>query len=219
MNVWELRSGRVDAFAPLVMTTAGRARAGLLIADGRPKEWSNPPAVEFLVEKRSKKQLPRADVPSLVPGALALTAKARDALGPLPSRFGQLLELDCHDAPAWYFNVTNVVDCLDRRRGLLRRQGAAGSLRLQGSRQGAQSHLRESRGQGSDREDRGRCGFENPERLICAPMKRPRERGLDGQRPAVAAASALNARGGGSRCRERRGLPAAAPSNRVPAPP
>lgn len=49
MNVWELRSGRVDAFAPLVMTAANRARAGLLIADGRPKEWSNAPAVESTV--------------------------------------------------------------------------------------------------------------------------------------------------------------------------
>ena len=124
MNVWELRSGRVDAFAPLVMTTADRARAGLLIADGRPKEWSHPPAVEFLVEKRSKKQLPRADVPSLVPGALALTAKAKDALGPFLSRFGQLLELDCQDAPAWYFNATNIVDCIDRESSVGREDGS-----------------------------------------------------------------------------------------------
>jgi hypothetical protein len=124
VNVWELRSGRVDAFAPLVMTAADRARAGLLIANGRPKEWSDPPAVEFLVEKRLKKQLPRADVPSLVPGALALTAKAKEALGPFLSRFGQFLELDCQDAPAWYFNATNIVDCMDPKSSLRREDGS-----------------------------------------------------------------------------------------------
>jgi len=124
VNVWELRSGRVDAFAPLVMTTADRVRASLLIADGRPKEWNQPPAVEFLVEKRSKKQLPRADVPALVPGALALTEKAKDALGPLLSKFGQLLELDCQDTPAWYFNVTNVIDCIDRESSVRREDGS-----------------------------------------------------------------------------------------------
>ena len=127
MNVWELRSDRVDAFAPLVMTAADRARAGLLIADGRPKEWSNPPAVEFLIEKRSKKQLPRADVPSLVPGALALTARAKDALGPFLSTFGQILELDCKDGPAWYFNATTVIDCIDRESSVRREDGSIAS--------------------------------------------------------------------------------------------
>jgi hypothetical protein len=101
-----------------------RARASLLIADDRSKEWSTPSAVEFLVEKRLKKQLPRADVPSLVPEALALTAKAKDALGPFLSRFGQFLELDCQDAPAWYFNAINIVDCLDRASSLRREVGS-----------------------------------------------------------------------------------------------
>jgi hypothetical protein len=80
--------------------------------------------VEFLIEKRSKNQLPRADVPSLVPGALALTARARDALGPFLSRFGQLLELDCQDGPAWYFNATNVIDCIDRESSVRREDGS-----------------------------------------------------------------------------------------------
>ncbi len=124
MNVWELRSGWVDSFAPLIVADFDNARASLLISDGLPKEWQKPPSVEFLVEKRSKKQLPRADVPALVPGALALSAKAKDALGAFLSSFGQILELDCRDEPAYYFNVTNIVDCLDREASTKRPDGS-----------------------------------------------------------------------------------------------
>ena len=77
-----------------------------------------------LGKKRSKRQLPRADAPSLVPGALALTARAKDALGPFLSRFGQILELDCQDGPAWYFNVTNVIDCIDQESSVRREDGS-----------------------------------------------------------------------------------------------
>jgi hypothetical protein len=123
VSVWELKSGRVDAFAPLVLTTADRARAALLFADAKPKEWNPAPSVEFLVDKRTKK-LSRADVPMLVPGALALTSRAKEALGPLLSRFGQLLQLDCKDQPVWYFNVTTVIDCLDRQSPAQRKDGS-----------------------------------------------------------------------------------------------
>ena len=124
MTVWVLKSGRIDAFAPLVSTTADRARALLLVANGKPKSWDVPPAVEFLVEKRAKKQLPRADVPVIMPGALALTGKAMDALGEFLSPFGQLLPLDCHEEPIWYFNVTNVIDCLDKAASSVREDGS-----------------------------------------------------------------------------------------------
>lgn len=112
MTVWELKSGRLDAFAPLVIKFDDRRRSSLLFADGRPKEWTPPPAVEFLVDKRTK-DLPRADVPMLISGALALTSRAKDALGPFLSQFGELVPLDCTDEPVWYFNVTTVIDCLD----------------------------------------------------------------------------------------------------------
>ncbi len=114
MSIWELKSGRIDAFAPLVLTTADRTRAALLFSDAKPKVWETAPSVEFLVDKRTKK-LPRADVPMLVPGALALTAAAKDALGPLFSQFGELVPLECKDQPVWYFNVTTVIDCVGRQ--------------------------------------------------------------------------------------------------------
>lgn len=124
MTVWVLKSGRIDAFAPLVSTTADRARALLLVANGKPKAWDLPPAVEFLVEKRAKKQLPRADVPVIMLGALALTGKAMDALGAFLKPFGELLPLECLDEPIWYFNVTNIIDCLDKAASTLREDGS-----------------------------------------------------------------------------------------------
>ena len=51
----------------------------------------------------------------LVPGALALTQRAMDALGPLLGQFGQLLQLECQDQPVWYFNATTVIDCVDKQ--------------------------------------------------------------------------------------------------------
>ncbi len=123
MTVWELKSGRVDAFAPLVIKFDDRRRSSLLFADGRPKEWMSPPAVEFLFDKRTK-DLPRADVPMLINGALALNSRAKDALGPFLSQFGELVPLDCADEPVWYFNVTTVIDCLDPESSIRRETGS-----------------------------------------------------------------------------------------------
>lgn len=123
MNVWELKSGPLNAFAPLVITLEDRSRMALLFADGQAKAWPQAPSVGFLVDKRTK-GLPRADVPMLVNGALALTQRAKEALGPLLSRFGQLVPLDCKDQPVWYFNVTTVIDGLDRQSSVLREDGS-----------------------------------------------------------------------------------------------
>jgi hypothetical protein len=42
-----------------------------------------------------------------------LGERAKHALGPLLSKFGQLLELDCEGEPRWFFNATNIVSCID----------------------------------------------------------------------------------------------------------
>ena len=46
-------------------------------------------------------------------GALVLDAKAKLALGSFLSKFGQLLELHHGGETLWFYNVTNIVKCVD----------------------------------------------------------------------------------------------------------
>ena len=53
----------------------------------------------------------------MFPGALVLSGRAEQVLGPFFARFGQLLELECPGAEIrYYYNVTNLVDCVDANR-------------------------------------------------------------------------------------------------------
>lgn len=65
------------------------------------------------VDRRKKTQKPRADISLLLPGALVLNERAREALGPFLSKFGQLTELDCDGELRWLFDATHLVSCVD----------------------------------------------------------------------------------------------------------
>jgi hypothetical protein len=53
-----------------------------------------------------------------------LSERARVVLAPFLSRFGQLLELHCPEESLTFYNVTNLVDCIDTERSEKRRSGA-----------------------------------------------------------------------------------------------
>ncbi len=116
MAIWELRCGSVNEFASIVSRDYDNIEDELFDTDGRPKDWKDRPLVGYAVDKRKKTQKPRADVSLLLPGALVLNERARAALGPFLSKFGQLLELDCEGEPRWFFNATNLVACVDKDR-------------------------------------------------------------------------------------------------------
>jgi hypothetical protein len=113
MAVWELRCGSVNDFASIVSRDYDNVEDELFDTDGSPKDWEDRPLVGYAVDKRKKAQKPRADVSLLLPGALVLNERAKKALGPFLSKFGQLLELDCEGEPRWLFNATNMVACVD----------------------------------------------------------------------------------------------------------
>jgi hypothetical protein len=110
--IWELRCARVNSFAPIVALDRADSRAGLFASKGAIQDWTHRPAVEFFQETR-KKPKPRANVIFMKPGALVLDAKAKLALGGFLSKFGQLLELHCSGEVLWFYNVTNMVACVD----------------------------------------------------------------------------------------------------------
>ena len=123
VKVWELKSGSVNDYAPLVFASDKDVESGMFDASGASLSWSKKPKVEVFVEPGKKKPKPLADVSALTPGALAMNDKAKAALEPFLSRFGQFLELDCAGEPRWFYNVTNVISCIDEARSDKRPSG------------------------------------------------------------------------------------------------
>ncbi len=124
MTVWEFKPGNVNDYAPLVFTSDKDIESGMFDAEGQPLTWKKKPKIEVFVESRKKKALPLADISALTPGALALNDKAKAALEPFLAQFGQMLEMDCEGQSRWFYNVTNVVSCIDEQRSEKRPTGA-----------------------------------------------------------------------------------------------
>lgn len=127
MNVWQLKAGPADRLAMLVLPEADQVIGAMAQfgGDGRPLRWAAPPRLQFHTEPR-RKSLPRGDVSPFLPGALVLNAKAHAALGVFLEHFGQLLPVAVDDDVAYFFNATNVIDCIDRERSQLRPGGTIG---------------------------------------------------------------------------------------------
>lgn len=115
MAVFELRNACVSDHAMVVPVDDHELLEGRFWIDGKPKNWMDRSVVEFADSKRRKNKRPPADVSAMLPGALVLNERARDALGSFLSQFGQMLELDCGGTGEirYLYNVTNVVPCVD----------------------------------------------------------------------------------------------------------
>lgn len=125
MPIWELRNAGINDFATLVLPDADE-RLDLdkvFGGSGAPLKWRKPQVLEVFVERRRKKPKPRADVSTFAPGALVLNERARGVLADFLGRFGQLLALDVEGTREYFYNVTNVVRCIDLARSRTRPEG------------------------------------------------------------------------------------------------
>ena len=122
MAIWQLRTAPADKVAPLAPTEA-QAMAGTFEARGKPLQWKKKPKVDVFQEAKKKARLPRADVSLLMSGALVLNLKALDGLGAFLEPFGQMLALDVEGSTEYFYNVTNVLDCIDPERSEKRATG------------------------------------------------------------------------------------------------
>jgi hypothetical protein len=123
MSVWEITTSLIDKAAMLVVVDDDESDferstelAKRFDLSGAPLHWAERPRLGVFVDKRSKKPKPRADISPFKPGALVLSEKAHSALGDFLANFGQLLEVDVEGQAEYYYNVTNVIPCLDRER-------------------------------------------------------------------------------------------------------
>lgn len=87
-------------------------------------QWKRRPSVDVYQEGPKRNHLPRADVSLLISGALVLNQRAFEVLGEFLGRFGQLLELKVDGAIEYFYNVTNIVDCIDQEVSQTRPSGS-----------------------------------------------------------------------------------------------
>lgn len=116
MTIWEITNNLINKVPMLVVTEHDRSNAHFwdqFGGDGSPVHWAKSPKLQPFVDRKRSKQKPRADISPFMPGSLVLNTKASDALGEFLSRFGQLLEVDVMGEAEHYYNVTNVIDCID----------------------------------------------------------------------------------------------------------
>ena len=127
MSVWEITNNLTNDVAMLVMTAADlqNPKSGKEFdVNGSPLRWRRKPALDLYIPRGRKKPKPRADLSPFRPGALVLNAKACEALGDFLGQFGQLLELDVTGQSEYFYNVTNVIPCIDRDRSETRPEGS-----------------------------------------------------------------------------------------------
>jgi hypothetical protein len=119
MTAWEITNRWMNDYADLVVTPEDALNPNFekqFGGDGKSLHWKKRPKLTVFVEKGRKKPEPRSDITTLaLPGPI-LNERARDALGDFLSQFGQLLEVDVDGHVEYYYNVTNLVACLDEER-------------------------------------------------------------------------------------------------------
>lgn len=81
---------------------------------GAPLHWNARPELAVLPKEGRRKLPPRADVSPFTATGLVVNEKVHTALGDLLARFGQLLEINVEGRTEYYYNVTNVLSCIDR---------------------------------------------------------------------------------------------------------
>lgn len=105
--------GGDNRFRAYVFPTPNELRAGVFDVDGHVKHWPSPPRITPFIDKKRKKQLPLPDIGWLLPGTIILNLTAYLALKDILLRFGELLPLACDDEICYFYNVTNLIACID----------------------------------------------------------------------------------------------------------
>ncbi|PTT79020.1 hypothetical protein DBR42_22220 [Pelomonas sp. HMWF004] len=130
MTILELRYASINDYAMVVPLRQDDLIGHRFDTDGSPKDWADRPLVAFADSSRRKNKRPPADVSVMVPGALVLSRRAFDVLGPFLLKFGELLELECEIGAEirYFYNVTHLVHCVDVGRS---EKNSFGDIRLE----------------------------------------------------------------------------------------
>ena len=119
MVIWEITHPRMNDVAPLVRTAEDMQNPHFqkqFGGDGSQLQWLKRPKLTVKVEKGKKKQKPRSDISPFTAPGLVFNGKVRDALGDFLRKFGQILEIEVDGDVEYYYNVTQVLPCVDASR-------------------------------------------------------------------------------------------------------
>lgn len=126
MNIWKFQSGYSNDFTSLIYVNPDDMDA--LTPDGQAKNWPVPIQLQPGLEKSKKKQKPLGDINGVLAGSVVLNPKAYAVLKDFLSPFGQLLPVECRNEGGllgadvgasethYFYNVTNIIDCIDEER-------------------------------------------------------------------------------------------------------
>lgn len=112
-KLWEFTSGGTNNFSVYVYANEEDSFAGIFITNGKPIHWETRPYVQAYVDKKKKVQKPQADIGWFVPGTIILNGKAYAVLKDFLLQFGELLEIDCGGEVRYFYNITNIIPCID----------------------------------------------------------------------------------------------------------
>jgi hypothetical protein len=112
MAVWELVAVSND-LTQFVATNGEDVNSQTFHTNGEPKTWLTRPQLTVFIEKRRKKPKPLGDVSFILPGSVILNQKAHAALHEFLGRFGQFLGTECDGEIFYFYNVTNIISCID----------------------------------------------------------------------------------------------------------
>ena len=119
MKVWEVRCANINDYSMVVPAFVQDVMDGLFDAEGKPLDWKSPLVIKYSDSRsRGKKKRPVADIATPGPGALVLSDRAYQVLGPFFGEFGQLLQVQTEGRAEfrYFYNVTNIVKCVDVER-------------------------------------------------------------------------------------------------------
>jgi hypothetical protein len=111
-QLWECIAGSND-FCPYAYNSEDDAASDLFDTNGKPKIWASTPLIKKYVPKKVKDRKPQADFGWLSPGTVILSEKAWATLKEFLLQFGELLLLDCEGEARYFYNITNLVPCID----------------------------------------------------------------------------------------------------------
>ena len=111
-QLWECLAGSND-FCPYIFANPDDAWSGLFKTKGMPMNWASTPGIKKYVDKKPKNNSPQADFGWLLPGTIILSEKAHAILKDFLQQFGELLLVDCEGEARYFYNVTNIVPCID----------------------------------------------------------------------------------------------------------
>lgn len=124
MDVWEVQCADIDDYSMVVPSLEDIDKFD---ANGLPLDWMSPPVIEYADSRsRGKKKRPVADVATGGAGSFFLSQKAVEALGQFLTKFGQLLLVQTEGGAEFrhFYNVTNLVKCVDIARSQRLASGA-----------------------------------------------------------------------------------------------